>query len=106
MTAVISKGQISHENAINPHKTVRMTFFTPKGEVEKHKEETYSALAHFRCIRTRTHKLIENYNDCIELYDLENDPEETTNIIEGNSHIGGPLRSRIHARLTEATWNW
>ena len=44
-------------------------------ETETHRSETVSALRNFRCIRTATHKLIENYNDVTELYDLENDPD-------------------------------
>jgi arylsulfatase len=75
-----------------------------RGEKEKHREDAFCALAHFQCIRTETHKVINNYNDCIELYDLVNDPEETTNIIDGNSDIAGPLRNRIQKRLTEAKW--
>ena len=75
-----------------------------RGETEIHREDTYSALAQFGSTRTETHKLIDNYNDCVELYDLVNDPGETTNIIEGNGHIAGPLRDRIRERLTEAKW--
>ncbi|MBT3273721.1 MAG: sulfatase-like hydrolase/transferase, partial [Spirochaetales bacterium] len=74
-----------------------------RGETEKHREDTFCALAHFQCIRTETHKVINNFNDCVELYDLVKDPQETTNIIDGNSHIG-LLRDRIRERLTEAKW--
>ena len=51
-----------------------------------------------------THTVIVNQNDCVELYDLVNDPDETTNIREGNSDIGGPLRSGIQKRLRDAKW--
>ena len=57
------------------------------GETETHRTETVSALRNFRCIRTATHKLIENYNDVTELYDLENDPAELHNIAQSERKI-------------------
>jgi choline-sulfatase len=75
-----------------------------RGERERHRTDVFSALAGFQCLRSETHKVIVNQNDCVELYDLVNDPDETTNIREGNSDIGGPLRSRMQKRLTGAKW--
>ena len=39
-----------------------------------------SAIRNFRCVRTATHKLIDNYSDVRELYNLEEDPDELKNI--------------------------
>ena len=68
------------------------------GETETHHTETVSALRNFRCIRTATHKLIENYNDVTELYDLENDPSELHNIAESEREIARTLSGRLASR--------
>lgn len=75
-----------------------------RGEREEHREDAFCVLRNFHCLRTKTHKVIVNHNDCVELYDLVDDPDETTNIRDGNSHIGGPLRNRIQERFTQAKW--
>ena len=69
------------------------------GETETHHTETVSALQNFRCIRTATHKLIENYNDVTELYDLENDPSELHNIAESEREIARTLSGRLASRF-------
>ena len=69
------------------------------GETETHHTETVSALRNFRCIRTATHKLIENYNDVTELYDLENDPSELHNIAESEREITRTLSGRLGRRF-------
>jgi len=70
-----------------------------RGETETHRTETVSALRNFRCIRTATHKLIENYSDVTELYDLENDPCELHNIAESERQIAQTLRGRLGRRF-------
>ena len=70
-----------------------------RGETETHRTETVSALRNFRCIRTATHKLIENYNDVTELYDLENDPDELHNIAQSERQIASTLRGRLGRRF-------
>ncbi len=56
-----------------------------QGDVESHRENIISCERNFRCIRTQQHKYIENYNDIPELYDLEADPKEVTNIAASES---------------------
>ena len=70
--------------------------------IAKHRTETVSALRNFRCIRTETHKLIENYNDITELYDLENDPAELYNIAEAEPEIVRTLKGRLGRRFRVA----
>jgi choline-sulfatase len=70
-----------------------------RGETETHRTETVSALRNFRCIRTATHKLIENYSDVTELYDLENDPCELHNIAESERKIARTLSGRLARRF-------
>ena len=67
--------------------------------IAMHRTETVSALRNFRCIRTETHKLIENYNDITELYDLENDPAELYNIAESEPEIARTLKGRLGRRF-------
>ncbi len=71
-------------------------------ETETHRTETVSALRNFRCIRTQTYKLIENYNDVVELYNLENDPTELHNIAQTESQLVGKLRARLARRFRAA----
>ena len=70
-----------------------------RGETETHRSETVSALRTFRCVRTASHKLIENYNDITELYDLENDPDELHNIAQSERQIANTLRGRLGTRF-------
>ena len=70
-----------------------------RGETETHRTETVSALRNFRCIRTATHKLIENYNDVTELYDLENDTSELHNIAASEREIVRTLSGRLGRRF-------
>ena len=70
-----------------------------RGESQTHRTETVSALRNFRCIRTATHKLIENYSDVTELYDLENDPCELHNIAESERQIARTLSGHLAKRF-------
>ncbi|MYA22934.1 MAG: sulfatase-like hydrolase/transferase, partial [Gemmatimonadetes bacterium] len=69
------------------------------GQTDTHRQETVAALRNFRCIRTGTHKYIQNYNDCDELYDLEQDPDELDNIAATNPTVVGDLARRLRRRL-------
>jgi choline-sulfatase len=51
------------------------------GDQLDHRTEAVSAIRNWRCIRTQQYKLIENYNDVTELYDLEQDPVELHNVV-------------------------
>lgn len=56
-------------------------------------------------LRTDQYKLINYYGlwDVDELYDLQNDPDETTNLLytEGYQKIGDDLRNRLYAMMDE-----
>ena len=69
------------------------------GQTDTHRQDTVAALDNFRCIRTATHKYIQNYNDCDELYDLEQDPDELDNIAAAAPDMVGDLARRLHRRL-------
>ena len=71
----------------------------PDGQTDTHRQATVAALRNFRCIRTGTHKYIQNYNDCDELYDLEQDPDELDNIAATAPDVVGDLARRLRRRL-------
>ena len=68
------------------------------GETETHRTETVSRLRSFTCIRTETHKLIENRDGFIELYNLRDDPDELHNIVETEQELVAELHSRMESR--------
>ena len=75
-----------------------------RGETAEHRTETVSAIRNFRCIRTRTHKLIQSYNDRVELYDLERDPDELHNIADEAPDLVRALSARLTRRFQEGKW--
>lgn len=75
-----------------------------QGTGETHRSDALSVLRNFECLRTETHKLILNHNDCTELYDLQQDPQETSNIAEANPEIVSKLRGRLRERIAEGKW--
>jgi len=70
-----------------------------RGQTSAHRTEAISSLRHFRCVRTPTHKLIENYGGGAELYDLERDPEERHNIAAEQPERVGELTRRMRQRF-------
>ena len=68
-------------------------------ETDIHREETVAALQNFRCIRTATHKYIQNYNDIDELYDLLRDPDELHNIVGESPNLIADFSRRLRRRL-------
>ena len=69
-----------------------------QGEAE-HRTETVSVIENFRCIRTRDYKLVQNYNDQFELYDLREDPKELRNVAEERPEIRTEMFERLCQRF-------
>ena len=69
-----------------------------RGETETHRSETVSRLGSFTCIRTQTHKLIESSDGFMELYNLQDDPDELHNIAESEKELVEELTSVMNSR--------
>jgi arylsulfatase len=75
-----------------------------RGESSQHRSDSIASERNFRCIRTRQHKLIQNYNDVDELYDLEQDPLELENLALSKPELVSTLRRRMVQRFDEGKW--
>ncbi len=75
-----------------------------QGESTMHRTEAISCIRNFRLIRTDSYKLIQNYNDTTELYNLEEDPQELNNVAEECPDVVGKLTSRLRGRIVEGKW--
>ncbi|MEM7533756.1 MAG: sulfatase-like hydrolase/transferase [Chloroflexota bacterium] len=69
-----------------------------------HRDDTVSSLENMRLLRTRTHKYVNHINDRNELYDLENDPNETVNLIDQEPELVEELKQRLNERMYEGKW--
>ena len=69
-----------------------------------HRDAVVVGEHHYRAIRSQTHKYVHyvapNY-DTDELYDLEADPDETTNLIDEDRQLAAELRVDLTARIGE-----
>ena len=75
-----------------------------RGDSVEHRTETASILENFRCVRNREYKLIENYNDTLELYDLQNDPGELKNIAGEREDVLEEMGARLRVRFFGSRW--
>ncbi|MBN1671048.1 MAG: sulfatase-like hydrolase/transferase [Kiritimatiellae bacterium] len=75
-----------------------------RGAAAQHRADTVSAMPNFRCIRTRRHKLVLNYNAGTECYNLESDPGEQHNIARDDPALAQRLTRRLQARFQEGRW--
>ena len=69
------------------------------GETKFHREDAISAISEFRLIRTKSHKYVRNQGDVDELYDLNDDPLEMTNIANRNPALVRELSDRMNMRF-------
>ena len=84
-----------------PQEHIDAQSFVPvlEGGATEHRSETASVIENFRCVRTREYKLIHNYNDVFELYDLVNDPRELNNISDERPAVFEELHGRLRERF-------
>jgi choline-sulfatase len=70
----------------------------------EHRTDCISSIRNWRCIRTREHKLVENYNDTVELYDLTCDPDELHNVAAVYPDKTRELQVLMDDRFREGRW--
>ncbi len=70
-----------------------------------HRANVLTQLRHFAALRTGNHKLINNYNEQPELYDLVQDPGECHNIAADHPQLVSELRAQMQDRYLEGTWH-
>jgi len=75
-----------------------------RGGADEHRSEVVSQLTNCRAVRTDRHKLIVNFNDAAELYDLADDPDELSNVAPDRPEVAAELRRRLRGRLVEGKW--
>lgn len=64
-----------------------------------HRIETVSVIENWRSLRTHDYKLIQNYNEMFELYDLREDPNELRNLADERPGIRDELFGRLCERF-------
>jgi choline-sulfatase len=74
------------------------------GHMNEYRSDIVSAIRHFRCICTGRYKLVDNYNDVSELYDLEADPWELANLAPVRPDLVSDLSARLDGRFREGRW--
>ena len=90
-----------------PQERVDARSFAPvlRGERAEHRDEIVSSLGHFRCVRSRDWKFVDNINDIPELYDMRNDPDELHNLAEEKPQERQKMNQRLNRRWLEGEWN-
>jgi choline-sulfatase len=91
---------------LGPQENVDALSLAPllRGSAQQHRANTVACLRHWRAIRTERWKLIDNYNDLTELYDLAADPHEQVNLAADNRDVVAALRREMIDRYTERKW--
>ncbi len=76
------------------------------GHTDAHRPHVTAALDNCRCIRTPDAKLVLNYNDATELYDLNADPHELNNIAADRpEQVHELLRAMVDTQNMRG-WQW
>ncbi len=65
------------------------------GTCENHAEFQFSELRHCRMVFDGRYKLIESFNDVLELYDIVDDPAESRNLAQDNIHVRRELQAAL-----------
>ncbi|MFP4105752.1 MAG: sulfatase [Phycisphaerae bacterium] len=91
---------------LEPQNDIDARSFGPvvRGEQDAHRDDAVSALRNCRCLRTERYKLIDNYQQGLELYDLQEDPQELHNISGDRQDLTRDLCRRMVGRFVEGRW--
>jgi arylsulfatase len=74
------------------------------GRTERQRQNVVCFNQNFRAVRTGDYKLIINYNDLPELYELNHDPDELCNIADRHPEIVQELTKALAGRCQEGKW--
>jgi choline-sulfatase len=78
-----------------------------RGEREVHRDAVYIALRRFQAVVTEQYKIVDNYNDLAEVYDLEADPHELHNlVVNDESRANELLRGAFRRYQTALDARW
>ena len=88
---------------LSPQEGIDARSFAPllRGQGDEHREEVLTSLGHFRCVRTRRWKYIDNAGDEAELYDMEADSQERDNLAGEEREVVQQMAQRLQARWLE-----
>jgi arylsulfatase len=92
-----------------PNLDARSFYPVLMGSAKEHRENCINyedRIYHsYYAIRDKKYKYIITVNDRDELYDLEEYPDETKNIIDERPEVARRLYNEIYERVTEGQWN-
>jgi len=77
-----------------------------RGQTSEHRQDCASALRTGRCLRTDRWKLIESADGVVELYDLQIDPEEQSNVAAEQPKVARELKARLVDRWMDGRQAW
>jgi arylsulfatase len=86
---------------LQPHLDAKSIVPFLSGSADSHRTDIISSEYNFKSLRTRTHKLIQNFNDIPELYDLTEDPHELRNVAGERQPLVRELTQRLRQRFQE-----
>jgi choline-sulfatase len=72
-----------------------------QGRTQTHRPDTLSVHDQFWCLRTDRYKLVVTINDQDELYDLQDDPRETRNLLAHDPAVVQSVEADLRGRLKE-----
>lgn len=75
-----------------------------RGQNDEHRDCVFSRIRRSGALRTDRYKYISNVNDLPELYDLQEDPDELTNVADTRRDVLAAMRKRMAARHLEGQW--
>lgn len=89
-----------------PQERIDARSFAPLllGRTKTHRDCAFSELRGRTALRTDRYKYISNVNDIPELYDLQEDPDELTNIAGAHPDVLAAMRGKMSARHLEGQW--
>jgi arylsulfatase A-like enzyme len=93
---------------IEPHERMTGANVWPIGNTPPDREAIVTAFGHFACVRTKKWNYVTPWTQLPEyrqvrheLYDLEADPEELTNVLDKHPDVARGLRERLTAHIKD-----